>query len=439
LCVERKKRWWPSLGGVFADQASANILVGINTDIESLEERSSKWVHRVNKTFGLFLDRSLRSYLDTTGLFDAGKVEGDVYEDRQATFDAQLRAAFRAAEPLVKVDTSLYNLVHASVGGSLVNDRVLSQIPFSGHVMETSVKGFLSAEGLNDALVNGLFTVDNTVKHIDITTAMGAPYSPIVIDSLMRPISAQWKQAVAQGQRQKFWDCRRARPISEFTPAPQALIYCMVRGWFVGSLLGRIDRAGDPVRIARAGTFPTDFPTPFLSPSFGTRDQLPLVLEALGLAFVDANAEQTLEPLAAYKELRDLGSSKPGNSEQSLVQYPFLHPALKDWIETGNLDDDLKIGAALIEGNTFDTMLEEQAELRHVPAGRRNALVKYLRHTQKDYEEDLAELKVQWASNHNDLSGPPYWPGIQRIVNTQLDVIILATRPQKGPSTDDEV
>jgi hypothetical protein len=84
-------------------------------------------------------------------------------------------------------------------------------------------------------------------------------------------------------------------------------------------------------------------------------------------------------------------------------------------------------------------MLEEQAELRHVPAGRRNALVKYLRHTQKDYEEDLAELKVQWASNHNDLSGPPYWPGIQRIVNTQLDVIILATRPQKGPSTDDEV
>jgi hypothetical protein len=410
LCVYVDQDWWPSssaTGGPIL-KAPVDLGVKVNADLTGLEARTRSWLHRPGSVFGDFLDVSLRAYLGSTGLFDTGQVTEKEYDERRARFDSQLVAATAAAQPLVSIDRALLGIVHPNSEG--ISRRTMSQLPFAGHPTQEAVTKRLNAENIPDAVIDGLLTNDNNVRHVDITTALVAPHSILVIDSLLRPIAETWEEYVASGNRQTFWARRRARTIDEFAPAPQALIYCMVRGWFTGLLLGQIDRDGEPMKIARSNDDPAEFPHPCLSTGSGVRDHLALVIEALGLAYVMVSLLKILRPLDAYCALRDLGRSQV---DAALYTYDHLHPSLARWIDTGLLED---------------TISEPFLDSGDDPKERAGVLIDLLDQQIVDYTTAFDVESNKWARSAASLSGPPLWTGLWPVIGRELGQLASAAR-----------
>jgi hypothetical protein len=333
-----------------------------------------------------------------------------------------MSAAMNAAEPLINLDTTLMGLVHPNSGQRPTMH--FSQIPFQAHPIETDVVANLITAGIEDAVVSDLLTNDDSIRHIDITTALHAPHSLLVIESLLKPISETWNQTVASGVRQEFWARRRAQPLQRFIPASQALIICMIRGWFTGSLLGRINKNSDPVQIARAGHPVATFPYPFLSADVNPQDRLALVMEALGLAYVEVSRLSHLEPLAAYIELRELGRTGP---DSGLYEYKLLNRALVDWVETGSFAEQITDPFPLLAKASNETRDDADGATHRI-----NELIKALDQTVKSYEELYHDLAADWTFAPSSLSGPPHWTGLYKLMNQGLSSMAEAARNHRS-------
>jgi len=294
------------------------------------------------------------------------------------------------------LDIGIMGLVHPD--NQSEPRRQLSQLPFAGHPIREDVEERLMTAGINRKIIEGLFNSDNSLDHIDVTSTLSAPHSILVIKSLLEPIAQRWSKMVGRKRTRHFWSKRRSRPLNEFIPAPQALILCMVRGWLTALLLGRIDSADGPIRIARPGDSPAKFPYPFLSRGIGESDNLPLALEALGLAYVDVSTTGTLRPLDAYCALRDLGRSGPDASLQTYVE---LNPDLLTWLETGKLAEDPK-------GFVGKPFLNEGGDRE----GRVDFLMNIVQTSLTSYQEDWETERGKWTRNPISLSGPPQWTGL---------------------------
>jgi hypothetical protein len=151
----------------------------------------------------------------------------------------------------------------------------------------------------------------------------------------------------------------------------------------------------------------------------GFHDRLPLVLEALGLAYVKVSQEETLRPLAAYCALRDLGRSEPSGS---LFTYHQLHPMLVGWIDSGEVP-----GA--VTDPVLEPFLDSTARLDH--------LAETLDHSLNAYTTGMDGERRKWAMSASALSGPPLWTGIWRIIGRELSLLketVEAQRTQGGSS-----
>ena len=62
-----------------------------------------------------------------------------------------------------------------------------SEMPFASHEMTEELSKILENKGLKDD-IDEIFNNDESIKHIDITTFIEKPVSPLVFDSLFRPI-----------------------------------------------------------------------------------------------------------------------------------------------------------------------------------------------------------------------------------------------------------
>ena len=244
--------------------------------------------------------------------------------------------------------------------------------------------------------------------------------SILVAQSLLRPIAKKWEFYVAKHQTNMFWSRRRALPIAEFVPAPQALIHCMVRGWFTGVLLGYIDHHGQPVRIARYDDDEAEFPEEFLSRGAGRLDQLPLVLEALALAYVEVSRSGTLKALEAYCALRDLGREEPEERGGRLYRYEYLHPYLDHWVKTGEVErlDNRKKKDVLLAPISVPIL-----DSGDTPLERAEVLVGRLEKQITDYQDLMYEERKKWRRDPYTLSGPPQWTGIWKVINRELGLL----------------
>jgi hypothetical protein len=87
-----------------------------------------------------------------------------------------------------------------------------------------------------------------------------------------------------------------------------------------------------PDQSGPGGTY-KDFPKPLLATdTIADPELLPAVLESVLLAIVDVNTRASLEPMAPYTRLRDLGRSGRGGGYESYTQ-PSTE--LRSWIEEG--------------------------------------------------------------------------------------------------------
>ena len=68
-------------------------------------------------------------------------------------------------------------------------------------------------------------------------------YSPLVFDAVLAPVAKQWA-ATGGGGHEAFWQWRRCRPLTAALPMGDAERLTMVKGWFVGQIVGQYPRSG---------------------------------------------------------------------------------------------------------------------------------------------------------------------------------------------------
>ena len=323
------KRWQPAMPSLRRPGASPQrAQFRVTFDADHLLKRSKAWAEDRTRALGRYLAESLNSYLDD----DAALPEE--LSRRLLKFEGQFSAAVRAAEPLVSIDRTMLQKVHGikdpsntfiftvvpfgdEHGARPVTERVLDQI----HVHESNLK-------LNYG--------DSDTGFIDVFSFMDTRYQPIVFDSLMKPIAEEWVAArMDADRRDAFWRWRRSRPLPEFIPAAPAVRRAMVRGWFTAALLGQLrdGERGLEIYDPKTETFAA-FPSPLLEGDTSMATEIiPAVINSLPIAWLDAAMKQDLGPLAAYRRLRDLGSSRDSGSVSDYT----MNSELEHWINSGDL------------------------------------------------------------------------------------------------------
>ena len=199
----------------------------------------------------------------------------------------------------------------------------------------------------------------------------------------------------------------------EFIPAPRPHIYAMVRGWYVGKLLGLIDNSqqNGPIKIVD----PWDdnlhkyaFPYPTLSPS--TNDNLASILESLALAYVQVGVDDAIEPLYPYVLLRKLGT----NEGRSLAYWGDLNEVCTQWLNEGKVPGSR--AEFMLDPNTAGTAMDLTA--------RRKAALEILSAMKKDYEKDYKVWKLEVDASPTRLGLAPIWPSMWDAIDRSLTQLI---------------
>lgn len=418
-CVRVQRHWWPHTGSPLnPSRNAAKLSVLVQTDSENLQGRAGRWLRRRNSPFERFLRQGIRSYLGDEGLFADAVPEAEIIERRKRFF-ARLRAAVAASDPLVDLDAALLGTVHP--GADAAYDRVISEIPLQGHAAQPELEDTLAALEVPDSQAAKVISNSPTITHVDITSHLAKPVSMLAVGSLLQPIASDWTRAVDNPARRKsFWTGRRAKRFDKFVPVPQALLLCLIRGWFTGVALGRIDRGqnGGPARISRhADGSVTSFPYPPLSLQ---DDPLTRVLEAVSLAYVEVSREGDLSPLDAYKELRDLGRCThhpEADLNADLYEYDRPNWALRPLIDSGHLQHGLVV-----------PILPPDMLASGGAAERAEALATEFEACREGYETDFQDLKKQWSMDPRRLSKAPLWTGIRLHIAEALNQLENACR-----------
>lgn len=396
FAIDIRLPWWPGTTVVPNDlRTQADAVFDVALKPTQLMERASSWMRRPNSPFAKLLSESLRTYLQADGVFRSSVSDAE-YKERQNRLIPKLNEALQASSPLVDLHSGLLGTLHGE-GMNPMFRRVISDLPFKGHAMEDAVESLLIESVVpGDALrAKGLLKTDADVDYINISSTLKAPCSPLVFESLLRPISSQWaKSSHTLMQRQEFWLRRRARRLEEFVPVTQEVLVAMCRGWFTGLALGIIDRDSDVPRIGRNNHSPVAFPSVMLTEKSKKKDLLARILESLPLAYVEVCQRGGLEPLQSYIALRDLGICTLDN----LWAYDSIGSVIHDWASNGSAPG--QIAAPLVSGDSEIDRLQK--------------LLQLFEKTQSSYEVELAELADTWRKDPRTLGENPSWPGMSK-------------------------
>ncbi len=418
-CLAVLGNWWPHTNrGIDPDRNPSRLRVRAQTRIDDLQNRARRWLRRQGSPFDRLLSHGIRSYLGDDGLFDDGFTQAEIDRHR-VEFLAQLGTAIKASGPLVNINSALVGIVHPGKEGAS-HSRKFSQIPLQAHPAGDGVGKLLANRGLSGAETKKVLTNDPSVKHVHVTSLLHSPHSILVMESLTRPVAAAWKRAQgAPGGLDSFWTCRRGRRLDKFIPVPQPLLLCMIRGWFTGIALGCVDKGAgsEPATIRREsdGT-PARFPDPLLSPIGDIDDTLACLMEALGLACMEAGATNDLGPLDAYRELRDLG--RAALSHDDLSGYERPNPTLQSWID----------GASIRQVPEPHQLLGEAAP--DVGPARAQALADRFDECLRYFSERHDKESQKWANDAMALTRAPLWTSLWPHMSRALEQ--LSTACQSG-------
>lgn len=286
--------------------------------------RARGFIARPEASFAVFTAVSLRAYVEAKDESDAER------SARAGEIVRKFQDALLLARPLARVNPEAVTALHTT---PMQYRYKFSFVPFSGLDVASALKAVLaqgtaisqqSADRLNEALESA----DDSVTRIDIFGSY-MNYSPLVFDSVLRPVSEQWGQTPPQG-REDFWRWRRARPLDAALPMADVERETMVVGWFLGQIIGdlRIPPAPytQPVTIWDAESAEwLAFPHPMLTPPdvfLCRQDWLPAVLESILLAYARCHEEPVMASLRPYRALRatcDAGQFDPSGGLAALA------------------------------------------------------------------------------------------------------------------------
>ena len=286
---------------------------------------------------------------------------------RRQLLTSRFADALRTAQPLISVDSTALQIMH---DGRRVRYRYkFSEAPFQGNpgVVESLTRVIQNNSDIDDsslpnfrrALTNG-----DSVTRIDIFGSY-PNYSPLVFDAVLAPVAKQWA-ATGGGGHEAFWQWRRCRPLPASLPMGDAERLTMVKGWFVGQIVGRIriperSRLGSPVLIWD----PEDdrwvpFPYPLLTPPtrfLDVNDWLPAVLESSLLAIARSHERPVMASLRPYQLLRELYDDA-ANLRRSGIQAVSGEDVLLDWLTDGSTPPE---GTSRVLGRASAAAPDERA------------------------------------------------------------------------------
>jgi hypothetical protein len=415
--------WWPNINQHLREpRMASNVVFQSGLDLDTVKARAFEWIHRRETPIKRLLESTLESYLDPQSALNVALLPTEM-TDREGRFLRAFEAAVDASHPLVELDSALIPHLYPQNQQHPKTKVEMSTLPFQGHRLEDALsQKICELNGLQPGSpeVARYFGNVEGIKHIDITSRLAGAYPIIAVSSLLMPIAQKW-QSLSAADRPDFWDKRRARPLNEFIPAPQEHILSMLRGWFLGRKFGLVgeSRTGGTYFVAPRAIEPgyvnTELPRVFLSNSSEWGDEPAVVLESLGLAYVEVGVMNNLEPLAGYINLLELGRSGNGASDGLLSDYSTLADYAYKWIKTGVLE--------LSSGFTQFAEMEIGGQLSD-PVARQRSLCESLEAELAKYQEEYAAYVVQAKGNANVLSSAPYWPSMFWLIETSLKQLI---------------
>lgn len=343
-------RWWERDSGV----------VGFEIHLRPTEitQRTTMWLWNENHSMGKFVRTGLSEFLGEVGTQRAKRLE---------RFREALTSARQLAQPLIAIDPVLMSRVHPGYEGIESTIRC-EQFPFTSANADAQdiVAAVMHGEREPDG---GWFMTSNAngVESVLLTAVLNSAVQPSVVTSVVSPIAAAWSKVVAhstdsrQGAIGGFWAYNRARLLSEAIPLTASARDSIVRGWFVGRLLGLVT---NPSSTTAMQVLYTDhnkraqsaaLPWPLLrhavigelhAPTYRV-ELLPAILEHLGLAMMLLGHDPGI--LEGYEQLFRLGTEGSVSS------------VLNNWI----VDGLLPVSSGAVPQVSGGSAEERKASLEH--------------------------------------------------------------------------
>jgi hypothetical protein len=419
VAIQITGAWRPSSAVIGGALAADYVRLSVRYSVWDLLNRSREWLNDGDGVFPQLMRSNLRDFTDPGNTFEpAFGLTYEDYEDRRTRFIEVLETAIGLSDPLVGLDPQLVQQLNQTASNPI---RRFSSIPFGGDHKLKSVVTSTLVNAMKDVTAPNpqeIFNEDSKLTHIDLYSFLPAPHSPLVIRSLMEPIGQAWAPIAASGSSadvaiSNFWFYRRTRPIMEFIPAPRPHIYAMVRGWYIGKLLGLIDSSQQNGAIKIVDPWDVNlhkyaFPYPTLSPS--TNDNLASILESLALAYVQVGVDDAIDPLYPYVLLRKLGT----NQGRSLTYWGELNEICIKWLNEGKVPGSR--AEFMLDPKTADSAIDLTA--------RRSAALETFTKMKVDYERDYKIWKQEVDASPTRLGLTPVWPSMWGAIERSLTQII---------------
>lgn len=351
----------------------------IDNNVEDYLQRATEWMSQRGTPFYAFITENLKNYLDTS-------LPPADYAKREARFLSHIKTAFKAAGPLVLLDSGLLGDTHdLSVGQ---DDRVIvSALPFgkdapvyeklhSFLVEEFSkIPSSVNGQGTSIKAEVDKFFRDQNVDSIEFFSMQGYPVQPLVMSSMMKPIAAEWQsQSTNEFGRGEFWRWARARLLPEAVPMDGEAFKSILRGYYVSRFMGILHEEPDKdlglkFDVELSDGSRVSFPHPLLHVGQLKKiDKPAAIMESSIIATALCSAYGNLTPLDAYARLRELGGEESGLS-------PELEALIRDTSESGADPSDAtalferkKIGIEWFDNELqeFDTALGQSMATKSV-------------------------------------------------------------------------
>ena len=314
-----------------------------------LLERSRAFVARRGESFEQFCSQSIRDYLGDEGV-------GDYERDQRSRAVLEgLKRTMEMARPLTEVNKGLYERLHKGTDAEkFQRDYRFTPIPVGEAVTKQLCEHVTTLPDVDkDELprrIRRAAQTDAAVSRIDVFGSFSRTL-PAAYSGILDSVKTVWDQAKGSpGARKQMWTFRRARPLVGGVPVGDADRRMQIRGWWVASLCGGLERPawGDkqadytPVRIwDREDRRWLDFPTPLLTPPsemIVANALLPAVLESTLLAYLEVS-QKGLEAFRPWTVMRRWAEAGKNDPERTFGIPTPVEDNLADLLATGTVDD----------------------------------------------------------------------------------------------------
>jgi hypothetical protein len=296
--------------------------VEVRLEPGEIRDRVRTWMSDASHPFGRFLAVGLSEYLTDDS-------EGVNKKARLDCLRTQLAGALAMAKPLFDIDESVMNRVHAEA--SLEIETLAEKFPFdpdhpAREIVAEALAGLSQQQPFRSSNNDG-------IESVLILSYLVQPVQPAAVKSLYGPIGQQWQTMLGREPEdrpayiQSLALYRRGRLLTESIPLPSRSIDMIIRGFYLGRLLGVVTNPeqDQPMHVwsrhlgqPKSSTLPWPLLRHGVQSSLHRKSHrnelLPAILEHFGLATLLVSRDASM--LDGYQDLYSIGEAAEDHIER---------------------------------------------------------------------------------------------------------------------------